>query len=61
VSTDLNITVAIDQTSSIGGASTLNVSQITRAEPDASLFVPPADYKLHRFPGVAQVTATTQK
>ena len=57
VSTDLNVPVAIDQKSSIGGQLTLNLSQIARTEPDPSLFVPPAGYKQHQFPGLAQLAA----
>ena len=55
VSTDLNVPVAIDQKSSIGGELTLNLSQIARTEPDPSLFVPPAGYKQHQFPGMVPV------
>jgi hypothetical protein len=55
VSTDLNVPVAIDQKSSIGGELTLNLGQIARTEPDPSLFAPPAGYKQHQFPGLAQL------
>jgi len=44
VSPDLGIAVQITQKSSIGGELTLNVDQITRAEPDPTLFAPPTDY-----------------
>ena len=57
VSTDLNVPVTIDQKSSIGGELTLSLGQITRAEPDPSLFAPPAGYKVHQFPGLARSAA----
>jgi hypothetical protein len=57
VSTDLNVPVTIDQKSSIGGELTLSLGQITRAEPDPSLFAPPAGYKVHQFPSVARSAA----
>ena len=44
VSPDLGIAVQIDQKSSIGGELTLNMGQVARAEPDPTLFVPPAGY-----------------
>jgi hypothetical protein len=57
VSNDLSVTVAIDQTSSIGGEVTLNVGQIARTEPDPSLFAPPSGYKVHQFPGLVAQSA----
>jgi hypothetical protein len=44
VSPDLGIPVQITQKSSIGGELTLNLGQVTRAEPDPTLFAPPSDY-----------------
>jgi hypothetical protein len=44
VSTDLGIPVQISQKSSIGGELTLSLVQVTRTEPDPTLFSPPADY-----------------
>jgi hypothetical protein len=44
VSTDLGIPVQITQKSSIGGELTLNLEQVMRTEPDATLFSPPSDY-----------------
>lgn len=49
--------VTIDHKSSIGGELTLSLGQITRAEPDPSLFAPPAEYKVHQFPGLARSAA----
>jgi hypothetical protein len=46
-SPDLGIPVQISQKSSIGGVVTLNLSQVVRAEPDPTLFAPPADYTMH--------------
>jgi hypothetical protein len=46
-SPDLGVPVQISQKSSIGGDVTLNLSQVVRAEPDPTLFAPPADYTVH--------------
>ncbi len=46
-SPDLGVPVQISQKSSIGGVVTLNLSQVVRAEPDPTLFAPPADYTVH--------------
>jgi len=46
-SPDLGVPVQISQKSSIGGLVTLNLSQVVRAEPDPTLFAPPADYTVH--------------
>ena len=46
-SPDLGVPVQITQKSSIGGVVTLNLSQVVRAEPDPTLFAPPADYTVH--------------
>jgi hypothetical protein len=46
-SPDLRVPVQISQKSSIGGVVTLNLSQVVRAEPDPTLFAPPADYTVH--------------
>jgi hypothetical protein len=44
INADLGIPVQVVQKSSIGGQLTLNLGNIVRAEPDAALFAPPADY-----------------
>jgi len=46
-SPDLGVPVQITQKSSLGGVLTLNLSQVVRAEPDPTLFAPPADYTVH--------------
>jgi hypothetical protein len=46
-SPDLGVPVQISQKSSIGGVVTLNLSQVVRAEPDPTLFAPPAGYTVH--------------
>ena len=60
LSPDLGVPVQITQKSSIGGAVTLNLSQVVRAEPDPTLFVPPADYTRHEvnMPMAAAGTVT---
>ena len=50
VSTDLGVPVQVIQTSSIGGSISLNLTQIVRGEPDATLFAPPAGYTVHQMP-----------
>jgi hypothetical protein len=47
LSPDLGVPVQITQKSSIGGLVTLNLSPVVRAEPDPTLFAPPAGYTLH--------------
>ena len=49
-STDLDVPVQITQKSSIGGDVALNLTQLVRGEPDASLFGPPAGYTVHQAP-----------
>ena len=70
VSPDLGMMVQFTETSSLGGSVTVNLSQIVRTEPDSSLFVVPADYKVQNVslpellssgavePGNSSVTAT---
>jgi hypothetical protein len=48
-SPDLGVPLAITQQSSIGGKLTLTIEQLSRAEPDASLFAPPLDYQLRDY------------
>jgi hypothetical protein len=50
VSTDLGVPVQVIQKSSIGGSISLNLTQIVRGEPDATLFAPPAGYTVHQMP-----------
>ena len=50
VSPDLGMMVQFTETSSLGGSVTVNLSQIVRSEPDSSLFVVPADYKVQNVP-----------
>ncbi len=58
VSTDLGVPVQITEKSSLGGAVTLNLSQVVRGEPDSTLFAPPADYTRHDLaPAIAAATA----
>jgi hypothetical protein len=59
-SAELGIPVRITATSSIGGSLTYNLQDLQRAEPNASLFSVPADYKQMNLPvqGVASATAT---
>ena len=56
-SPDLDVPVQITQKSSIGGDVTLNLTQLVRGEPDASLFAPPAGYTVHDVSGAAAVLA----
>jgi hypothetical protein len=60
LSPDLGVPVQMTQQSSIGGVVTLSLSQVVRAEPDPTLFAPPADYTLHEvnMPTVAAGTTT---
>jgi hypothetical protein len=73
LSPDLEVPVQITQKSSIGGDVALNLTQLVRGEPDASLFGPPAGYTVHDVSGpaaalvgagtvtTATATATAQK
>ena len=56
-SPDLDVPVQITQKSSIGGDVTLNLTQLVRSEPDASLFAPPAGYSVHDVSGAAAALA----
>ena len=61
-SAELGIPVRITAKSSIGGTLTYNLQDLQRAEPDASLFAVPADYKVRNFPppgAIASVAATS--
>ena len=49
VSTDLGMIVQLSETSSIGGNVTINLEQVVLAEPDASLFTTPADYRVQNL------------
>ncbi|HTT03967.1 MAG TPA: hypothetical protein VMF64_01660 [Steroidobacteraceae bacterium] len=59
-SADLGVPVQITQKSSIGGVVTLTLEQLARAEPDPTLFTPPADYKLRtiRLPAPSNAAAS---
>ena len=57
VSSELGMTVQLSETSSLGGSVTMNLEQVVQAEPDATLFVVPANYKTTEIPGVT-VTGT---
>jgi hypothetical protein len=59
LSPDLGVPVQITQKSSIGGLVTLNLSQVVRAEPDPTLFAPPAGYTLHEVNMSIATGATT--
>jgi hypothetical protein len=52
-SPDLDVPVQITQKSSIGGDVALNLTQLVRGEPDASLFGPPSGYTVHDVSGLA--------
>jgi hypothetical protein len=58
VSTDLKIPVLIKTTDPRFGTTTMQLTEIVRAEPDASLFQVPAGYKVtsrpSRMPGGAE-------
>jgi hypothetical protein len=58
-SPDLDVPVQITQKSSIGGDVTLNLTQLVRSEPDASLFAAPIGYTVHDVSGAAAVMAGT--
>jgi hypothetical protein len=58
ISPDLGVPVQITQTSSIGGKLTLDLGQVVRAEPNASLFVPPADYARREIKPVSAASVT---
>ncbi len=58
-SADLGVPVQIIQKSSIGGNVTLNLTQLVRSEPDATLFAPPTGYTVHDLSGAAAVVAGT--
>jgi len=61
-SPDLDVPVQITQKSSLGGDVTLNLTQLVRGEPAASLFAPPAGYTVNDVSGAAAAlvgTATT--
>lgn len=60
-SAELGLPIQITQKSSIGGVVTLTLEQLTRAEPDPSLFTPPADYKLHEIGVPLPTTATSSR
>jgi hypothetical protein len=49
-SADLGVPVQVTQKSSIGGDISLNLTQVVRGEPDATLFAPPAGYAVHQAP-----------
>jgi hypothetical protein len=49
VSADLGIPVEIIENSTVGGQITVRLTQLTRVEPDSSLFTAPADYKQHEI------------
>jgi hypothetical protein len=57
-SPDLGVPVQISQKSSVGGVVTLNLSQVVRAEPDPTLFAPPADYAVHEVNVATGVTTS---
>jgi hypothetical protein len=57
VSSELGMTVQLSETSSLGGSVTMNLEQVVQSEPDASLFVVPANYKTTEIP-VSTVTGT---
>jgi hypothetical protein len=59
VSPDLGVPVQTTQTSSIGGSISLNLTQIVRGEPDASLFAPPAGYTVHQMPTATGTVASS--
>ena len=50
VSSELGMTVQLSETSSLGGSVTMNLEQTVLAEPDASLFAVPANYKTTEIP-----------
>jgi hypothetical protein len=58
VSSELGMTVQLSETSSLGGSITMNLEQTVLAEPDASLFAVPANYKTAESP-VGVITGST--
>lgn len=58
-SSDLSVPVQITQKSSVGGDIKLNLTQVVRGEPDATLFGPPSGYTVHDLSGATGVLAGT--
>jgi len=58
VSSELGMTVQLTETSSLGGSVTMNLEQAVLAEPDASLFVVPANYKTMEIPLAGVITGS---
>jgi hypothetical protein len=58
VSSELGMAVQLSQTSSLGGSVTMNLEQTVLAEPDASLFAVPANYKTTEIPLAGVITGS---
>jgi hypothetical protein len=58
VSSELGMTVQLFETSSLGGSVTMNLEQAVLAEPNASLFAVPANYKTVEIPLAGVITGS---
>ena len=59
VSSELGMTVQLSEKSSLGGSVTMNLEQTVLAEPDASLFAVPANYKTTEIPVAGVITGSS--